>query len=96
MLKYGMKPIAINKDYMRLVHKPETVKWDMKMRKCSYQWWDQTISPKIIHYKTDETYTYQYEHYNVLVSGKYGIANQLSIFLRLAYVFTKYKIYPRI
>lgn len=71
MLRYNMKTVDINKDIMRLVYNYKNVEWDMKRKNVTYQWWDQMVSPDIIHWKTDGTLTLKYVHYNAIVSARY-------------------------
>lgn len=71
MLRYNMKTVDINKDIMRLVHNYKNVKWDMKHKIATYQWWNQMVSPDIIHWKTDGTRTFKYAHYNAICECKY-------------------------
>ncbi len=96
MLKFGWKPISVESDIMRLVHNPHHVKWDMKKQTCAYQWYDQTVSPKIIHWKVGGTETYLFEKYDAKVRGLYRGSGKAKVFKDCIVTFVKYKIYARL
>jgi hypothetical protein len=96
MLKYKMKPVPVEMDIMRLVHDPETVKWDVNKHICSYRWYSDMVSPSIIHWKVGGTETYVYEKYDAIIRGQFYKQRSGVVFANKSKSFIKYKVYPKL
>lgn len=96
MLKFGFKPIPVESGIMVIVENANTVKWDMKNHRCSFPWYEYTVSPSIIHWKVGGTETYSFERYDAMVRGRFFQRGSLSIAKTRARCFVKYKIYSKL
>lgn len=96
MLKFGFKPVPVESNIMVIVQDIKTVSWDMKDKKCSFRWYEYTVSPSIIHWTVGRTQTINFEQYDAAVRGKYYHKGLFSIKKEIIRSFVKYKIYPKL
>ena len=94
MIKWGMKTIPQETNAMYLVQNAKKVKWNMRKRNCSFQWYDKMVSPSIIHWKVGGTETYNYEKYDAKLFGLYYKKGFLFVFRKQLLSFVKFYIYP--
>lgn len=96
MIKFGMKTVPVDTNIMCLVQKPKRVKWNIRKRKCRFQWYEHKVSPSIIHWKVGGTETYNFERYDAIIKGKYLNWSLLKVFKRKTLSFIKFNIYPKL
>lgn len=96
MLKFGFRPIPQSCGVMYLVHDGREVKWDMNNRKCSYHYYNESVSPTIIHWKFGGTETHNYHCYDALLRHKYFKTGFCLYALERVKLFCKYEIYAHI
>lgn len=71
MVVCGMKPLDSQRDIMKLVQNTENLKWNMDEKKCSFLWYEHTVSPIILHYGTHNTFTKNYVDNNSKLICRY-------------------------
>lgn len=72
MLCFNMKPLNDHRKVMRPLYvQPDTLKWDIENRECSFLDYGEKISPIILHWMTNNTYSYKYVKYNAIIRSKY-------------------------
>lgn len=71
ILVHGMKPLDVSIDIMKYAKNMlETLQWNMKERKAEFIWWGQKVSPSILHYGAQNTYTKKYVYYSAVLRNK--------------------------
>ena len=96
MLCFGYRPLPVLSGVMGLVQDAKNVRWDMKRRRCSFRWYEHTVSPSIIHWKIGGTETLRYERYDADVRGRFYHQSFLGVTGSKAKSFVKFKIYPKL
>lgn len=96
MLKYGFSTTSLKANIMYLVQEAKKVKWRIEKQSCTFDWYEYSVHPTIIHWKVGGTETYNYEKYDARIKGLFYKASSFSVLKNQILSFGKYYIYPKI
>lgn len=71
MLINEQMPVFTDFYIMNFVNDVKTIKWDMIHRTCTFIWYGNQISTKIIHFGTHNTFTWKYCYCNALLRYRF-------------------------